>query len=75
VKNLVRRNSEKLKTELNTILCLSTSQKYSGKVSSKLTMNDANKTVDLKPNFFGIGLNLNYLIPRLKEWWGNRKNT
>jgi hypothetical protein len=38
-------------------------------------MNDANKTVDLKPNFFGIGLNLNYLIPRLKEWWGNRKNT
>ena len=74
VKNLVRRNSEKLKTELN-ILCLSTSQKYSGKVSTKLTMNDANKTIDLKPNLFGIGLNLNYLIPRFKEWWGNRKNT
>ena len=49
VKNLVRRNSEKLKTELN-ILCLSTSQRYSGKVSTKLTMNDANKEVDQMPD-------------------------
>ena len=74
VKTLVRRNSEKLKTEMD-ILCLSVSPKGPVEVSKKLTINDVNKAVDLKPNFFGIGLNLNYLISRVKQWWSNKKNT
>ena len=74
VKTLVRRNSEKLKTEMD-ILCLSASTKGLAVVSKKITINDVNKAVDLKPNFCGIGLNLNYLISRVKQWWSNKKNT
>ena len=73
VKTLVRRNSEKLKTEMD-ILCLSASTKCLSEVSKKLTINDVNNAVDLKPNFFGIGLNLNYLILRVKQWWTNKKD-
>ncbi len=29
--------------------------------------------LELKPNLFGVGLNLNYLVPRVLQWWRSRK--
>lgn len=38
-----------------------------------LTIDDT-EVLELKPNFFGIGLNLNYLIKRLKQFFQRRAN-
>jgi hypothetical protein len=44
---------------------------FVGSVPSKPILHDTD-VLELKPNVFGIGLNLNHLIRRAKEWWRAR---
>ena len=44
-----------------------------GAGSANLSVSDLD-VLELKPNFFGVGLNLNHLIKRLAAAWRNRRN-
>ena len=41
--------------------------------TTRLSIDDVD-AIELKPNFFGIGLNLNHLIKRLGHWRTKRKS-
>lgn len=74
VKNLVRRHDEILKSELD-LLLLSSPKITQSEKSEKITLGDANKAIDLKPNFFGLGINFNYIFSRIKDCCSKQKKT
>ena len=66
VKTLVRRNLEKIETDLNILAHTSGTCHFES--DSDLSFEDVKKAIDLKPNYYGIGIHLNSIIPKIKNW-------
>jgi hypothetical protein len=49
------------------------SKSYATAESSSNELMDLTEALELKPNVFGIGVNLNYLLKLLKGWWKSRE--
>lgn len=69
VKNIIRRNIAKLQNDLDVFILRKHYQIKTESESEESKLDKANKAIKLEPNFFGFGLNLNYLINR----WIRRK--
>ena len=67
IKTILRKNLIQLNSELELIRLL--------KEPKDVQEDFLNNAVDLKPNFFGLGLNVNYIISKIKESMQKKRST